>query len=710
MIKSRKSVLLLLLVLIGLSGCFEFRIPEIGPIVPPKVEIGPYEFFVTSMTVNFDTLMTFLGDQLPLDDYRETYPGDISGNSDWFVMRDTFSTDFDLDMGLEVDPVSSSITQSMEFVEFETRVFSLSDPIELQDIFDLSAIPDDVDVPVDSMGFPTDTSYVSFPMDRQRFASGEIYVTIQNDMVCTLGEPIAIAFFDSTTGLAIEDPLGDPIILEWDTPILSEGSATESLSLAGVEFPMYVMIEVSGAICGDGKDTLITSPAMRSSSFSVNGEIRNMVGEFVEGNLDPQVLSDSSTMDFGADLDDPKLSVDKVYLDTSHISIEISNTSNITGSILLDLYSLDTSETAGIQYFSTNSMIIPSGSSQIYNFNLYNASFDLTQDFKYKTFINIPGQYSQLDASDEFSVSFDFYGANTGDPIRVESVDATFSDMEYTFDDMTMDLNMGELFPEEFQGIELADMELSVDILTDITIPLFVNMNLIGVKNSGADSILLNIDQQITGPGGDNHLVFDDAVRLINFKPDSLIFNGSISLDGTGNMPLNQSLSIEGMFAVPFQFEINTPLSFGMPYMNLQLDTLPAFLDDFTGSVEAQINNSFQFGVDFLILAAHDTNYFDNVAYTDRVRTIADITVPALDTTTQQLVLTKEDYDFVANGADSTWLSMSVALTGRTDGNPTTFLTTDSVSLSLFIQAEGTLDFNELGLDSLGSDTSGGGQ
>jgi len=135
MIKSRKSVLLLLLVLIGLSGCFEFRIPEIGPIVPPKVEIGPYEFFVTSMTVNFDTLMTFLGDQLPLDDYRETYPGDISGNSDWFVMRDTFSTDFDLDMGLEVDPVSSSITQSMEFVEFETRVFSLSDPIELQDIF-----------------------------------------------------------------------------------------------------------------------------------------------------------------------------------------------------------------------------------------------------------------------------------------------------------------------------------------------------------------------------------------------------------------------------------------------------------------------------------------------------------------------------------------------------------------------------------------------
>ena len=705
----RKSVVLLLLVLIGLSGCFEFRIPDINrPIVPPKVELGPYEFYVTSMTVNFDTLLSFLGDELSLNDFREAYPDDPSGRADWFVMRDTFNTDFDLDMGMEVDPVSSSISQSMEFIEFGTRDFALSDPIELQDIFDLSLLPDGVEVPVDSTGFPPDTSYVNFPMERQRFSAGEIYVTIENDMVCSLGEPIYIAFFDSTTEAPIENALGDPLRIEWDTPILPGNTATENVSMAGVDFPKSVMIEVSGAICGDGKDTLTTSPAMRSSSFQVSGEIRNLVGEFVEGDLDGQSLVDSSTMDFGADLDDPNLTVNKVYLDRSHIKIEIANTSTITGNILLELYSLDTSDQAGIQYFTTGAMTIPSGSTQTYTFNLYNAAFDLTEEFKYKTFIDIPDQYGQLDASDEFSVSFDFYGQNPGDPIGIESVDATFSDMEYEFDNMVMDLNLTEMFPEEFDGIELADVELAIDIFSDISIPLYVNMNLIAVKNAGADSLDINVNQQITGPGADNHLVFDNAEDLINFKPDSLIFNGNITIDGSGNLPLNQSIEIEGTFGVPFQFDITEPLNFSPGYTKLGLTELPSFLNDFTGSIEAQVNNTFQFGVDFGIYAARDTNYFDNVAYVDCVRTIADLTIPAMDTTTQQLVLTKEDYDFIAASEDSMWLWMDISLTGRTDGQPTTFLTTDSVSLDLFIRAEGTLDFTELDFDSLGTDTTGG--
>lgn len=705
----RKSVVLLLLVLIGLSGCFEFRIPDINrPVVPPKVELGPYEFYVTSMTVNFDTLLSFLGDELSLNDFREAYPDDPSGRADWFVMRDTFNTDFDLDMGMEVDPVSSSISQSMEFIEFGTRDFALSDPIELQDIFDLSLLPDGVEVPVDSTGFPPDTSYVNFPMERQRFSAGEIFVTIENDMVCSLGEPIYIAFFDSTTEAPIENALGDPLRIEWDTPILPGNTATENVSMAGVEFPKSVMIEVSGAICGDGKDTLTTSPAMRSSSFQVSGEIRNLVGEFVEGDLDGQSLVDSSTMDFGADLDDPNLTVNKVYLDRSHIKIEIANTSTITGNILLELYSLDTSDQAGIQYFSTDSMTIPSGSTQTYTFNLYNAAFDLTEEFKYKTYIDIPDQYGQLDASDEFSVSFDFYGQNSGDPIGIESVDATFSDMEYEFDNMVMDLNLSEMFPEEFDGIELADVELAIDIFSDISIPLYINMNLIAVKNAGADSLDINVNQQITGPGADNHLVFDNAEDLINFKPDSLIFNGNITIDGSGNLPLNQSIEIEGTFGVPFQFDITQPLNFSPGYTKLGLTELPSFLNDFTGSIEAQVNNTFQFGVDFGIYAARDTNYFDNVAYVDCVRTIADLTIPAMDTTTQQLVLTKEDYDFIAASEDSMWLWMDISLTGRTDGQPTTFLTTDSVSLDLFIRAEGTLDFTELDFDSLGTDTTGG--
>jgi hypothetical protein len=663
------------------------------------------------MTVNFDTLLSFMGDALPLDDFRETYPADPSGNADWFVMRDTFTTDFDLDMGLEVDPVTSSITQSMEFVEFSTRNFALSEPIEMQDIIDLDAVPDGTPVPIDSVAIPPDTTYSHFPMDVQRFASGDLSVTINNDFQCYMGVPISMTFYDSLSGNIIEDSGGDTLRLLWDTHIAPGTSSTQSVSLAGVEFNSSIMIITEAVLCGNGHDTTLTSgDEMKTSSFSVNGSISNLVGEYVQGNLDGQVLNNSSTMDFGSDLDDPNLGVDKVFLDTSHISIEIANTSSITGKILLELYSLDTSDVAGIQYFTTDSMTIPSNSTQSYTFNLYNAAFDLTQDFTYNTFISIPDQYGELSATDEFSVDFSFYGKNPGDPIKINSVDATFNDMEYSFDDMVMDMNIGDLFPEEFNGIEISTIGLTVDITSGITIPMTLDMNLIGVKNGGADSLALSINQQITGPGGNTHLDFGNAADLINFKPDSLIFNGSISLDGTGSMPLTQNIGVEGMFAVPFQFDITEPISFSPGYTKLGLTELPSFLDDFTGTLEAHVNNTFQFGVDFGIFAASDTNYFNNTAYADCVRTIAELTVPALDTTTQTLVLTKEDYDFIANRQDSMYLLMDISLTGRDDGQPTTFLTTDSVSLDLFIRAEGTLDLSELTSDSLASDTTGGAQ
>jgi len=408
MIKSRKSIVLLLLVLIGLSGCFEFRIPEIGTIVPPKVTVGPYEFYVASMTITFDTLLSIIGDQLPLEDYRELYPDDPSGETDWFVMRNTFDQEFPLDMGMEVDAVSSSLTQSMEFIEFSTRNFNLSEPIELQDIIDISLLPDGTLVPIDSIAIDPDTSYANFPMVRQRFSAGSLEVTINNNLQCNLGIPISMTVYDSLTLEPIEDAGGDTLRLLWNTPILPGTNSTKAVSLVGVEFPSAIMIITEGVICGDQPDTLIVSDAMKTSSFSASGAISGLVGEFVEGYIDPQTLSDSSTMSFGADLDDPNLSVDKVFLDTSHIDINISNTSSLTGKIYLEILSLDTSETAGIQYFTTDSMTIPADGSQIYSFNLYNASFDLTEDFKYNTYIHIPRQYSQLEATDEFQLVSNF--------------------------------------------------------------------------------------------------------------------------------------------------------------------------------------------------------------------------------------------------------------------------------------------------------------
>lgn len=696
-----------LIVLLGLTGCFEFRIPQIGPIVPPRIEAGPYQFYLTSMTVNFDTLMSYLGDEFSLDDYREPYPDDLTGNADWFVLRDTFSTEFDLDMGMEADPVSHSISQKMEFVEFTTRTFTLSNPFTLADIVDFSMIPEGFTTPpIENVAIPSDTSYVTFPMDRQRFASGTLEVTIQNDLACTLGDPITVELFDSTTHNPILDQSSNPVGLYWTTPIPSGNSSTESLSLAGVELPMHVMIIVNGMICGDGPETLTNNAETRNSSFSLSGQITNLVGEFVEGDLDPQSLADTSFISFGDDLNTAEISVQQAILDTCNIVINISNTSNISGKILLEVISLDVSESVGLQYFTTDSMTIPTGGSNTYSFNLPYAAVQLDEDFEYRTYINVPGQYGQLADTDEFGVDFDFYGKNPGESIRVESVDATFNNASYVFENISIDAGIGEMIPDEFEGIELTQIELALDILSDIDIPMFLEMDLIGKRNDSPDTIMLSIDQQITGPGSDPQVVFDNAARLINFRPDSLTFSGNVRLNGSGNIPLTQLISVEGTVGVPFQFEITSPLSFSPGYTSLSLDSLPSFLNDFSGSLQARVNNSFQFGVDFLVRAAYDTLYFENSAYAAQVRTLADISIPALDTTTQMLVLTKEDYDFLALAPDSAWIAMEIYLTGRADQEPTTFLSTDSVTLSLSILAEGTLDFSAFGPDT--TNTEGG--
>ena len=696
-----------LIVLLGLTGCFEFRIPQIGPIVPPKVEAGPYQFYLTSMTVNFDTLMSYLGDEFTLDDYREPYPDDPSGRADWFVLRDTFSTEFDLDMGMEADAISHSISQKMEFVEFSTRTFTLSNPFTLEEIIDFSLVPEGFTTPpIENIAIPSDTSFVTFPMDRQRFASGTMEVTIQNDLACTLGDPITVELFDSTTHSPILDQSSNPVGLFWTTPIPSGSSSTESLSLAGVELPMHVMIVVNGVICGDGPETLTNNAATRNSSFSLSGQIKNLVGEFVEGDLDPQSLADTSFISFGDDLNTAEISVQQAILDTCNIVISISNTSNISGKVLLDVMSLDISESAGLQHFTTDSMTIPAGGSNTYSFNLNYAAVQLDDDFEYRTYINVPGQYGQLADNDEFGVDFDFYGKYPGDPIRVESVDATFNNASYVFEDMSIDAGIGEMIPEEFESIELSQIDLSLDIDSDIDIPMYLDMDLIGKRNDSQDTVMLSVNQQITGPGSDPKIVFSNAEDLINFRPDSLIFSGSARLDGSGNIPLTQLIAVDGIVAVPFQFEITSPLSFSPGYTSLSLDSLPAFLDDFSGSLQARVDNSFQFGVDFLVRAAYDTLYFENSAYAAQVRTLADISIPAMDTTTQTLVLTKEDYDFLALAPDSAWIAMDIYLTGRADQQPTTFLTTDSVTLSLNIMAEGTLDFSAFGPDT--TNTEGG--
>lgn len=708
MTKRRNNIILLLLVLIGLSGCFEFRIPEIGTIVTPKIEVGPYEFFLTSQTLPFDSVLAFAGDQLPLNDYRESYPDDPTGKADWFVIRYDLSENFSVDLDIEAEAVSKSFSQSMEMVDIGTQTVSLSQPIQLQDIMDLSLVPNGIVVPIPAVAIPPDTSYVTFPMTRQSFLSGDIDVTLQNDLVCDLGAPITMTFYDSTTASPIFDGNGDTLQLLWSNVVPPGTQAIASASLAGCELSKNVMVVTRGYIAnnGGGPDMVTVSDEMKTSSFNASGSISNLQPKLVEGYIEPQTLDLSDDISFGQTISEPGLSVDKVYLDTSHVSITISNTSPITGKVFFEFLSLDTSPSAGIQTFSTDSLTIPAEGSQTYSFDLNSASFDLSKDLSYRSYIHTYGQYAEFELSDVFQVDFAFYGKNPGDPIAVKSVDATATNYEFKIDDMTVDgFDLADVIPDGFEGIELYSVELSMDILSTIDIPTTLDLNLIGTKNGGLDSVTISVQQQITGPGGDPHIVIADASELINFMPESIFFGGKIALDGSGNLELVQDLSVDIGIAVPLQFTITDPVSFNLPYIPLdKMSPLPIFLDDFTGSLKANIKNGWQFGVDLNIYMAHDTLFFNNIAYADCVRTLVEIEVPALDTTTQILVITKEDYDFLAAAQDSNWLYIDILLNGQNNGQPSTFVTTDSVSLDLYIQAEGTLNFNEISPDTTGGD------
>lgn len=698
MIKNAKNFLLLIFVLIGVSGCFEFRIPDIGPIVPPSLEFGPYEFYITSQSIDFEDIIEMGGDQVSfLNDLREPYPGDTTGMADWFVYRADFSDTLSMPFDFSIDPVSTTINQSIAIIDFSTKNFNLSRPIEMQSIVDLSDVPDGTTITIDSEQIENDTSFVKLEMDHQSFSQGDIEVTINNNLECSLGAPIVMTFYDSLTSQVISSDNGNEIKLVWDSAITPGSSSKQSVSLVGVEFPKSVMIVTEAVACGSGPETLTVSPSMRTSSFIVSGSFQNLKCDQFEGQIDAQSIHNTQIIDLGEFLDAYEVSAERVYLDTAHISITLNNSSTVTGKVLLNLNNIDTSDATGVQFFSTDSITIPSEGSTTVNFTLNHASVDLTSDFEISSYIESPSQYASINLDDEYSVSFELYGATPTDPIRFKSLDATFTNMHQSIQESSIDLDLSEIIPEAFDVMELASVEIGLDIVSAIDVPMTLNLELVGVKNSGLDSTKLIVSQQITGPGGNSHIDIANAADLINFRPEQLFFKGSVILDGSGNLSLTQDIYIDAEIVVPVQFTLTDPLAFALPYIPIaKIDSLPNFLDNFTGGIRAKIDNKFRFGVNLNVYAAHDTSYFANTAMQDSIRTFAEFSVAAMDTSMQNLILTVEDYNFLVSAQDSTWLKMDVELLAREDGQPTSFISTDAVTVDLFIQVGGTLVLEEI--------------
>lgn len=700
--KFKTKFILLGMLVFTFFGCFNFEIPTIGDIVGPKVTAGPYEFYLTTYTVNFDTLLTYVGEDSLLDfeSFREPYP--IDPESDWFVLRDTFATDFDLDMSMGIEPIDQSVSYEIEIPIIHSIIFNVAAPISLGEIINVVAVPDGTPVPIDSVVIPSSTFYATIPMDELDFVSGDLSITITNQFGVDLGVPLEVTFFDSATGNVINDQFGNPLSMTWNTPIASGTSDTKSIDLAGVTFYKGLKVVVDGVINSNGPDTLLVSDAMKAASFDVAGAITNILVDRVSGDIEAFSYEDSATVDLGTDLGYNDITLEKAYLDPCNISIQITNTSHATSKLVIEFPRIDTdSSTPSIDGFTTGDMNVPSNGSQTYNFSLPAAAIDLSEDFKYIYSVNSSAQNTIVENGDSIAIEFTLYGENSGDSLFVSKVAASFDNTRIPLDPMEIEGISFDMLPEQFSGIELEALDLSMDFSIDMDIPATLNIKLSGVKNGGADSVNIDINQQITGAGGNSSITVPNAEDLINFKPDNIYFSGNITLDGSGDMNLEQTIAIEGALGIPFQFTIVEPIEFTPEYMRLKLEELPDLVEDFSGSISADVSNGFQFGVEFGIFAARDTNYFNSPAFADSIRTVVDLDLTALDSSSLDITLDKELYDFFAESEDSVWVKMNIALKGRDDGEATTFLSTDSVSVSVILRAEGTLDLSTV-LDSTG--------
>ncbi len=412
-----------------------------------------------------------------------------------------------------VDPIQQLISSEVGTIQLNDIPPSQTQPFQLNEIVpEVDSIPDGNAVIPESDLVPVRKPFTFDDFQSATFSGGSLNITILNDMVIALGNPITIQLQEDT-GTDTVDISGASVT--WVDPIPTSSNATETMDLTGLTLPGNILVEISGHSIGSNGSPVTINDAARTSSFVVEIAGTNLEVVSAEAKIPSQTINESGAITLAAS----ENKVQRAEIASGTLAIDIDNGMAVDATLNLTIESLETP--GGSSFNQLINLDANTNSQNPFDITGHFMIMDLdTQEVRYSYEIitlDTDPNFVTLNSTDNVDVTIALYGTDTGEQI-------TFSEITGIIEPQEVHQN-GEIDVSSDSKILRADISegvITIDIDNQINKPGFAGLPKIvltipeiqdAASNPFTDSLTLQ-------PGNVNTLPIDLAGRFLIF-PDT---------------------------------------------------------------------------------------------------------------------------------------------------------------------------------------------
>ena len=385
----------------------------------------------------------------------------------------------------------------------------------------------------------------------------------------------------------------------------------------------------------------------------------------VRGFFAQDAMSDSNSIS----LDDSTI-VHNALLKSGVLSLSINNSIGVVADVFFQItefyknsISLDTTFT------------INSGISEVQidlsGYNLVLPSDVDTQKVNYVSNISLPSdQEMTLSLSDSISIS-------------VNMADMAFQSVTGQINPVFIDIDPVEqtidALPEELDGFDFNDVEMSLDFNSSIDLPVYLNLSITAYNDTNGDSITRMVNQNIHA---NPNIQILNASELINIRPDRIVARGSAkvgNLDSVGTVASDDSLSGVMSVRAPLMFLVDAGALISPDPVEFvkQGDSLGIPDEIIDAALVMTINNQWEFGASVSVLLGPDSLAIEN----GEVDTLLSGFTFSPDASIVDTIYLDEDAFQLLKRSPS-WIQPQISVISN-EGTPVKFLSTDTLKITI---------------------------
>ncbi len=240
-------------------------------------------------------------------------------------------------------------------------------------------------------------------------------------------------------------------------------------------------------------------------------------------------------------------------------------------------------------------------------------------------------------------------------------------------------------------GVEFSDVSMILDIESEITLPVLIDLHLEAVNPDGETA---GVDVNGWNVTDSSQVIIPNAETLVNIFPEVITVTGTATVgDGEQSGSIHASQWVTGMTFVdiPLSFTVIDPQP-----VDSETDLVELELDDMdqvkSVTVTAEVDNGFPTGAQLLLFADYDDLIIESIDPLDveqqnQLPFVRSITVPAEQTST--IIISADENDIDLFTSDAVFVKVWVTLQEITDnfGNavPITITSEDSLIYRTFL-------------------------